>query len=160
MLYRPRDKSGHLHEDALQAYLHCRLSDRLSSGILEPHPRIVFLDREPLAASNMRNDLKIQTASLDGKPLTLIIEVKWSDNAEVSTSLVEQLGKGYLLENRLTHGIYLVGWCGRGASGLESLGTALEEQARLYRQEQPKISIVPVVLDLTWMPSTGTSAVP
>jgi hypothetical protein len=148
MLYRPRDRSGHLHEDALQAYLHCRLSDRLGSGVLEPHP--IFKNRETLAARNTRNDLKIETASLDGKPLTLIIEVKWSDNDEVSTSLVEQLGKGYLLENGLTHGIYLVGWCGRGASGLEELRTGLKEQARLFRLDQPEISIVPVVLDLTW----------
>lgn len=148
MLYRPRDKSGHLHEDALQAYLHCRLGDRLGSGVLEPRP--IFQNREPLAARNTRNDLKIQTTALDGRPLTLIIEVKWSDNADMPTSLVEQLGKGYLLENGLTHGIYLVGWCGRGASGLEALRTELEEQARLFRLEQPEISIAPVVLDLTW----------
>lgn len=161
MLYRPREKSvkrRRLHEDALQAYLYCRLSDRLSLGILEPHPRIVFLDREPLAARNTRNDLKIQTNSLDNKPLTLIIEVKWSDNGEVSTSLVEQLGKEYLLGNGLTHGIYLVGWCGRGvwkgepkpASGPESWQARLEEQARLFRQEQQGLSIVPFILDLTW----------
>lgn len=142
MLYRPRDKSGHLHEDALQAYLHCRLSDRLT--FLEPRP--IFKNRETLAARNTRNDLKIETTSLDNKPLTLIIEVKWSDNAEVSTSLVEQLGKGYLLENGLTHGIYLVGWCGRGASRLEALRELLDQQAR----EQTEVSIVPVVLDLTW----------
>lgn len=144
MLYRPRDKSGHLHEDALQAYLHCRLGDRLGSGTLEPRP--IFKNRETLAARNTRNDLKIETTSLDNKPLTLIIEVKWSDNAEVSTSLVEQLGKGYLLENSLTHGIYLVGWCGRGASSPEALRELLDQQAR----EQTEVSIVPVVLDLTW----------
>lgn len=142
MLYRPRDKSGHLHEDALQAYLHCRLSDRLS--FLEPRP--IFKNRETLAARNTRNDIKIETASLDGKPLTLIIELKWSDNAEVSTSLVEQLGKEYLLENSLTHGIYLVGWCGRGASSLDALRELLDQQAR----EQTEVSIVPVVLDLAW----------
>ena len=142
MLYFPRDKSRHLHEDALQAYVHCRLGDRLS--FLEPRP--IFKNREPLAARNTRNDIKIETTSLDGKPLTLILELKWSGNAEVSTSLVEQLGKGYLLENSLTHGIYLVGWCGRGASSLEALRELLDRQAR----EQTEVSIVPVVLDLTW----------
>lgn len=148
MLYRPRDKSEHLHEDALQAYLHCRLSDRLGTGVLEPRP--IFHNRETLAARNTRNDLKIETTSLDGRPLTLIVEVKWSDNAGTATSLVDQLGRGYLLENGLTHGIYLVGWCGRGAAGPEALRASLEEQARFFRLEQPEISIVPVVLDLAW----------
>lgn len=111
-------------------------------SFLEPRP--IFKNRETLAARNTRNDIKIETTSIDGKPLTLIIEVKWSDHREVSTSLVEQLGRQYLLENGLTHGIYLVGWCGGGS--LEELRTELEEQAR----EQKEVSIVPVVLDLTW----------
>jgi hypothetical protein len=165
MLYRPLGKKQgrqRLWEDALQAYLHCRLTDRLSKGTLDPRPRIVFLNREPLAARNTRNDIKIQTTSLDGKPLTLIIEIKWSDNADVSTSLVEQLGKGYLKENGLTHGIYFVGWCGHSTPefSLDSWRARLEEQARLFQTDQPDLKISPFLLDLTWELSSETSATP
>lgn len=170
MLYKPKPKKGEgerarLHEDALQAYVECRLLDRLGSGILERQPNI-FLDREPFAARNTRNDLKVQAQAIDGKAVTLIIEIKWSDNPDVSTNLVTQLGQQYLKENQHSHGIYLVGWNGSPGpwKGI-ALGTApnplsshaawqksLDEQARLFLQENPDIQITPFVIDLTWEP--------
>jgi hypothetical protein len=165
MLYKGAkgEQRSHLPEDALQAYLHCRLRDRMSSGYLEPQPKIVFINREPLAARNTRNDLKIEALSFDGKPLTLIIEIKWSDNRDVSTSQVDQLGKDYLVASNITHGIYLVGWCGKSVpwkdrnlpapeprSSPEAWRTRLMEQAALFEQKHPGFRIEPFILDLVW----------
>lgn len=114
MLYHPRppekgQKRKHLQEDALQAYIHCRLTDRLSTVLGAQGVRVVpFVDREVLAALDHRNDLKIQASSYEGKPLIVIVEIKWSDHDKVSTSQVDQLGHDYLRQNGLTHGIYLV----------------------------------------------------
>ncbi|MES1242587.1 MAG: hypothetical protein ABUT39_13315 [Acidobacteriota bacterium] len=152
LLYRPQDKDGkrrRLPEDALQAYLYCRLTDRLSRGTLEPRP-VITLNREPLATRNMRNDIKIEARSLDNRPLTLIVEVKWSDNQDVWTSLAEQLGRRYLKESNLTHGIYFVGLCGPSGSGLDDWRARLEEQARGFQQEEPGLRISPFLLDLRW----------
>jgi len=169
MLYRPKIKKAErrkrLHEEALQAYLHCRLNDRLRSA-LDPMPRIIFLDREPLAARNTRNDIKIQTIAQDRQPLALVIEVKWSDNPEVSTSLIEQLAQDYLLKNGITHGIYFVGWSGvpgtwrRVAVGkppvprtsLDAWRTSLGQQVKLLSEKHQELSIVPFILDLSWSP--------
>jgi len=166
MLYRTTKGEGRrrLPEEALQAYLQCRLADRMTSGYLRPSPEILFLNRETLAAKNSRNDLKIEAASIDGKKLTLIIEVKWSDNPEISTGQVSQLGERYLLENAWTHGIYLVGWCGRAATwssealgtaptsraGLEAWQASLQEQASLFMQAHQDLVIRPFVMDLAW----------
>lgn len=165
LLYHPpaEGKRKRLREDALQAYLFCRLSDRLPAVLEAQGVKVTFIDRETLAARDTRNDLKIQASSHQGKPLTVIVEIKWSDNPEVSTSQVEQLGKDYLLDNGLTHGIYLVGWSGRtvpwkGAaelapeprSSLLAWRRSLEEQARIFVQENPGARVVPVVMDLAW----------
>jgi hypothetical protein len=168
LLYHPRSKKKgeerkRLHEDALQAYLHCRLTDRLP-GILEAQGvKVAFVDRETLAARDTRNDLKIQASSYGGKPVTLIIEVKWSDNSDVSTNLVTQLGEDYLLRNNLTHGLYLVGWSGTTApwksawspgpdprSSRDACQEALAVQAANFCQAHPGLRIAPVVIDLTW----------
>jgi hypothetical protein len=168
LLYHPRsgEKRRRLQEDALQAYLACRLSDRLPMVTAGQGVKVVFINRETLAAGDTRNDLKIQASSYEGTPLTVIIEVKWSDNAGVSTNLVTQLGEDYLLQNNLTHGIYLVGWSGAvtkpwksdlGAapeprSSRDAWQKALEDQARLFCQANAErgLRIVPLVMDLSW----------
>lgn len=171
VLYHPRprkkgEKRKHLQEDALQAYLYIRLNDRLPVVLgttgwkVEP-----AVNREPLAARDTRNDIKVQAPSINGGLLTVIIEIKWSDHRDVSTSLVNQLGKGYLLENNLTHGIYLVGWSDDTKPWKSTLGSASEprssreawqksltEQAELFCQAHPELRITPLVVDLTWEP--------
>jgi hypothetical protein len=173
LLYHPRpsqkgQKRRRLHEDALQAYLACRLSDRLPGVVAGQGVKVVFVNRETLAARDTRNDLKIQAISYEGKPLTVILEVKWSDNEGVSTSLVDQLGEDYLLQNNLTHGIYLVGWSGatqpwkslvgsapEPRSSLEAWQKALAEQAELFCQAHCGLRITPLMMDLTWDPEPG-----
>src|SRR5206468_241409 len=111
----------------------------------------------------------VQAVSLDGKPLTVIIEVKWSDHRDLSTSQEGQLMQQYLLENGLTHGIYLVGWCGKvGAWRRKALGgppadrsspeawrRALEHQACLLRERYPSRDVRPLLLDLAWEEPEG-----
>lgn len=174
MLYSPQplkkvEKRKRLHEDALQAYIACRLADRLPYVLGERGLKVepISIDREPLAARNTRNDLKVQASSISKDHLAVVIEIKWSDNDEVSTSLIQQLGDGYLLQNGLTHGIYLVGWSGepgpwkgtaRGKrptprTDPAAWQTALDEQAQLFVQDHPDrpgLRITPVVLDLSW----------
>jgi len=156
MLYRvkpPRgEKRDHLHEDALQAYLECRLSDRLPVT-LEGQEVQVFVNRETLTARDKRNDLRIQANSFRGKkPLTVILEVKWSDNVDSSTSLATQLGEDYLRQSGYTHGVYLVGWCGSTQRwpDREACQVEMTEQARLFCQDQPDLRITPYVMDLSW----------
>jgi len=155
MLYRPQPAKGqkreHLHEDALQAYLACRLADRLPRVLGEKGLKVEpSVDRETLAAGNTRNDLKIQSPSMDGSRLTVIIEIKWSSNAKVRTSLAGQLGKDYLLRNGLTHGIYLVGWNGPTTRwpNREACRAELLEQAQRFRAEHPGRHIDAFVMDL------------
>lgn len=160
MLYRPQplkkgEKRERLHEDALQAYIACRLADRLPYVLGEKGLKVEpAIDREPLAARNTRNDIKVQAPSIDGPRLTVIIEIKWSDNADVSTSLVDQLGEDYLLNNGLTHGLYLVGWSvpTRRWPDREACQAELAGQAQLFRQSHPELRIDPLVMDLSLYP--------
>jgi hypothetical protein len=156
MLYHPqplkkREERKRLHEDALQAYIACRLADRLPHVLGERGLKVepISIDRETLSARNTRNDLKIQASSIAKGHLAVIIEIKWSDHRDVSTSLVHQLGEDYLLNNGHTHGLYLVGWCGEPGNR-EGMQRALEEQARLFIQDHPTLRIDPVVVDLSW----------
>src|SRR5205085_8369514 len=73
-----------LEEEALQAYLQCRLKDLLPGRVLGPTTKVVFVDREALASRNQRLDIKVQAPTVQGPPATVIIEVKWSDNVDVS----------------------------------------------------------------------------
>lgn len=164
MLYTPRKKppQRRLEEDALRAYLLCRLKDRLPNRVLERETIIAFIDREALASADQRLDLKIQSPTIDGNNATVIIEVKWSDNAECATSLCEQLGMRYLVDGGLTHGIYFIGWCGHGhwakAAGegpkpfkeMSAWQKKFDVQAAEFSRQFPKTSILPFVVDLTW----------
>lgn len=102
----PRD---HLEEDALQAYVRRRLSDLLPRLVREVE---VLSLREDQVRFRRRLDLRVVAPCLNRRVATVVIEVKWSDNRETDTSLVEQLGRRYLLGEGLTHGVFLVGWCG------------------------------------------------
>jgi len=165
MLYRPASRGKprtRLNEEALQAYVHCRLRDRLPNRVLGQESQL-FLDREPLAGMNQRLDIKVQAPTVTGGRATVVIEVKWSDNDDVSSSLCDQLGKKYLLGQGLTHGIYLVGWYrNRTWTGnpmgmrparpysVQSWTDALKSQTRRLSADSPGIRIEPFVMDLTW----------
>jgi hypothetical protein len=163
MLYGPQPRArgaarAHLHEDALQTYLRRRLLDLLTTRVLaaDVQPGIY---REDQVRHRQRLDLRV-TAPLRGTQglAQVVIEVKWSDNAETATALVEQLGQAYLLGEGLTHGVYVVGWCGqwRSRRGVRTNRARLE--AHLRRQadrlcrsaEGQGLDIRPVVIDLVW----------
>jgi len=164
MLYTPRKKPSQkrLEEDALQAYLLCRLRDRLPNRVLERETLIAFIDREPLASADQRLDLKIQAPTISGGRATVIIEVKWSDNPDCATSLQGQLGKRYLIDDGETHGIYFVGWCGPGswakAGGprpepfdqISAWQARFNSQAAEFQKLFPNTSVIPLVVDLRW----------
>ncbi len=166
MLYGPpaRKEGGtreHLEEDALQAYLRRRLTDLLPARVLAPQVKAVEVVREDEVRYRRRLDLRV-TAPCHGtqNQATLIIEVKWSCNHEVETSLTEQLGRKYLLGERRTHGIYLVGWCGRwrrrghgtltDRAVLESYLAAQCDDFCVATHAGQGLSIVPVVLGIEW----------
>jgi hypothetical protein len=141
-------------EEALQAYVLRRLQDRLPGKVL---------DRETEARLRTRLDIRVIAPVVVTRELVkVVIEVKWSDNSDahrgISTALTEQLGRKYLLEEGLHHGVYLVGWTGtlgtwrRGAGprprGPAALAEALSRQAEEFRREHPTIHIRPLVWDL------------
>ncbi len=172
MLHTPRKKKKtqkRLHEDALQAYVKCRLSDRLPNAVLPSSTLVVFIDREPLATGDQRLDIKVQSPTIDGDTATVVIEIKWSDNPAISRSMVTQLGKDYLKGLNLTHGIYLVGWYEPGRWSRDALGKrplrkdsmeawkrALEEQAKLFGEANPELKIVTFMIDFSW-PSASSN---
>ena len=167
MLYSSDKTDGErvrLDEEALQAYLQCRLNDRLPNKVLSPETSVTFINRETLANRNQRNDIKIESLTAKGEKATVIIEVKWSDNKEVSIGLTEQLGQHYLVDGGLTHGIYFVGWCGKLHSWKKSAigqrpdslqnmnlcSDALENQSREFQKNHPAVSIKSFIADLAW----------
>lgn len=157
MLYKPEENTDgpkRRHEEALQSYISCRLKDRLEDKILERETQVVY---------QRRLDIKIIAPKINRDYATVVIEVKWSNNPEISTSLKEQLGKKYLLDANYKHGIYLVGWNGilrwrKQASPRpvkkelpQSLLKKLEEQAEAFKQLHQDIVIRPIVFDLVWV---------
>ena len=145
MLYISAKK--HLDETALQAYVACRLTDLLPGKVLH---------RETKINRRKRTDIQVESPAFDHSLPSVIIEVKWSDNPTMQSGLAEQLGRGYLLDEGKTHGIYLVGWCGtvrwkgmkeRTREGLEM---ALRTQARSFCNRHKGRRILPVVLALEW----------
>jgi hypothetical protein len=170
LLYHPRkgrkpkgEPAAHktLQEDALQAYFYCRLSDRLAGRVLDPGTQVIF-HRETLATKDQRLDIKVQAPMIGGGIATIVIELKWSDNPGVSTSLRKQLVEEYLGGLGLTHGIYLVGWSvpGRwkdkttkGPSDPKSRNawlSCLEAQAGGVAKQLPGMCVVPLLFDLEW----------
>ena len=159
---RESEERKRLHEDALQSYICCRLKDRLPRHVLDEGTSIAFLDRETLAGTSQKLDIKVQAPTIERQPATVVIEIKWSDNRDISTSLVEQLGEDYLLRNNLTRGVYLVGWNKPGIWRLRAGARpkdrnsppawlkALKRQAQEFVSKHPGIKIEPIVIDLRW----------
>ncbi len=159
LLYCPSVKGAaerRRREEALQAYVHCRLRDRLPGKVL---------DKETQVKLRRRMDIRVIAPVVDRRDLAkIVIEVKWSDNSDnergVSTSLTEQLGKKYLLSEGLTHGVFLVGWTGKlgtwkktaGPRPQEktaaSLAKVLQRQADEFGREHSTIDIRPTVWDV------------
>jgi hypothetical protein len=166
MLYGPPTrKKGtarkRLGEDALQAYLRRRLTDLLPARVLASQVETIEVVREDQVRYRRRLDLRVTAPCHGAQTLaTIIIEVKWSDNDETETNLTEQLGRKYLLGERLTHGVYLVGWYGRWKrKGHGTLTDRAELESYLTNQcddfcgvKGPGhgLSIIPVVLGLEW----------
>lgn len=168
MLYLPRKGKGKaslksksnqsLEEDALQAYIYCRLLDRVPGRVLEQ----LLLHREPLTTKDQRNDIKAQSTAVDGTTVTVIIELKWARNRKTCTGLTDQLAAEYLRGSHLTHGIYLVGWSipGPWKKGVlpkpkdradkDEWRKCLTHQATLLKRCKKPIHIEVVMLDLSW----------
>jgi hypothetical protein len=156
-----------LHEDALQAYFQCRLSDRLIGRVLGRATNVMFMNREPLTAKDQRLDIKVEAPTLDGGRATVVIELKWSHHPDVSRSLAKQLGQEYLVGGGVDRGIYLVGWSGAGVwkDGRHpappnmvspiAWQEALLRQASAFAAEQG-VEIAVRVVDLSW-PSSRTA---
>ena len=142
-----------LDEDALQAYVHRRLNDMHPARI--PGVEIEVI-REPQVKYQRRFDLKVSAPTLDRELVTVIIEIKWSDNPETEASLVDQLAREYLLEHGKTHGIHLIGWMGEWRKGgklshdLQELKKHLGAQVESLKasEEGRSLRIEPCVLDL------------
>lgn len=159
MLYHPTAEGAaekRRREEALQAYVLRRLSDRLPGKVL---------DRETEIKRKRRTDIRVIAPVIGTRQLvTTVIEVKWSDNSGakrgVSTGLTEQLGKDYLLEENLSHGVFLVGWNGKLGTWKRTAGArpkerspvalleALQRQAKDFCSEHRGLNIRPIVWDL------------
>jgi hypothetical protein len=166
MLYGPPPRKDgaareHLKEDALQAYLRRRLADLLPASVLAPQVEAVSVVREDQVRYRRRLDLRVTAPCHGAQSLaTVVIEVKWSDNEETETSLTDQLGRKYLLGERLTHGVFLVGWCGwwrRKGHGTLTDRKGLDRYLAAQRDDfcgangpGQGLSIAPFVLGLEW----------
>ena len=161
MLYRPSEISDAAqvrHEEALQAYIGCRLADRLPGKVLARETQVKYHRRPDI--------MVVATTFGSSTPARALIEVKWSNNDHretgVSTGLEHQLGERYLKSEGIQNGLFVVGWNGqlgawhdteipRPESGLpQSLCAALDQQALRFRRTNPGFRIKPVVLDLRW----------
>ena len=159
MLYRPHEKRSvarqRLHEEALQAYVHCRLQDRLPAVNAGVEVTRLIVNRETVEAANQRHDVKVQAQTLDGGVATLVIEIKWSDHHDAHHALIDQLAERYLAADHLTDGIYLLGWCGQSARndcprGIDLWQQHLDQQAAQVTDEHKGLVIDAVIFDLTW----------
>lgn len=150
---------GHLHEDALQAYLRRRLLDLLPRIVDDVDVQIV---REDQVGYRQRLDIRVTAPCHGTRHLaTVVVEVKWSTNKDTRTGLAEQLGDRYLLREGLTHGVFLVGWSGQwypgDGTGEDENRVRLEQFLSNQRdtfcktgQPGESLRIEPVVLDLRW----------
>lgn len=156
-----KSERTHLQEDALQAYLRRRLKDvfcRIAERV------DVQLAREEEGAYRRRLDLKVTAPCLGTQQqAVVVVEIKWSDNPETRSSLVEQLGEDYLLHEGRTHGVFLVGWSGwwhpgnrqRRSADVTSLKEFLRDQRDSFcaaGEPGEHIRIEPFILDLCWRP--------
>ena len=100
------EKRPRIETDLSDWYQH-ELAHRLSAG---------FINREVQVGSGRsgtfgdRTDLQIDVMAAGLERTSVFIEVKGSWHPEVLTALNEQLVDRYLIGEKATHGIYLVGW--------------------------------------------------
>ena len=150
-------------EGTLQAYFMRRLYDRLPGRVLAPNSTVtlVGLAREHQGNLLRRKDILVTAPCSDGAQAEVVIEIKWSSNPKVATSLTTQLGDLYLHSEGRTHGIYLVVWNGstRGwkvatnqppPRSWQDLRQLLDEQVSLYATAHSGLRVNLVVFDLTW----------
>jgi len=156
---KPALPRKHLMEEAVQAYLRRRLTDLLPRFVREGTNVEFLCICEDQVRYRRRLDLRVVAPRLSGGLATVVIEVKWSDNVEVETSLETQLGEKYLLGEGRSHGIFLVGWSGwwrqkgkRRSRDRNSVASYLADQARRFCDAEGRrhLRIRPVVLGLDW----------
>lgn len=101
-IYRPIDENE--FSDYVKRHLEADLKGR---GIVA--------NREVVISPENRIDIRIDAMTFSKKGrdhdiVSVIIEAKGCWNAELQTSMKEQLAERYLKNNRCHHGLYLVGW--------------------------------------------------
>jgi hypothetical protein len=101
--FRPKD------EEDISDFIANWLRDDLS-----PTAKVV-IGREVQPRRGQRTDIRVDAipccpAGVTARPLTIVIEVKGCWHPAVRTAIRTQLVEDYLINNGLTHGIYLVGW--------------------------------------------------
>lgn len=149
----------HLQEDALQSYLRLRLNYELTKMIDQPRVQLV---REDEINRRQRLDIRVLAACYDSARVAqVIVEVKWSDNLDLLTALEDQLGTRYLIGERLSHGILVVGWVGswrpRDGTGenndVDQLRVFLQNQRNAFcavGRPGEHLTLDSIILDARW----------
>jgi hypothetical protein len=68
--------------------------------------------REPEVFDAKKPDIRVSRILDNGELIHVPVEIKWAHNDEVWTAVEEQLLGKYMLDPRVRHGVYLVGWAG------------------------------------------------
>jgi hypothetical protein len=149
----PEDWARHASEDVLQTYLWRRLNDGIPGKVV---------DREAWVPFNNRPDLRAEVR-YGASVSRVFVEIKWSDDARVYTAVGGQLGRKYLIPTETSHGVYVVAWCGRGASRRRKRPASKAEQLRwisenvlAFEEKSPGYRISPLCLNAE--PQTGTAS--
>jgi hypothetical protein len=68
--------------------------------------------REPEVFDAKKPDIRVSRILNGGERIHVPLEIKWANNDEVWTAIEDQLLGKYMLDPRVCHGVYLVGWAG------------------------------------------------
>jgi len=115
--------------------------------------------------------LEVAAPTINRQLARIVVEIKWSDNKDIKSSLENQLVRNYLIGHRLSHGIYLVGWCGawgetnKKRAEIQLLKSYLADQVKSVNasEEGKNLKLETVVLDLRWrddLPEQPAGSVP
>ncbi|MFZ5446661.1 MAG: hypothetical protein ACOZQL_42125 [Myxococcota bacterium] len=151
IVFFPRGwKKHHALEDVLQAYLCRRLNDLMPGRVV---------DRESWMPLNRRVDLRVRVQYPDlGASSEVPLEIKWSDDSRTPTAANDQLGMNYMRGTTRTHGLYIVGWCGKSAPvslGAAGLRSAIATSVAEFKGSNPGFDIELVWLEID--PPKGNS---
>ncbi len=136
-------KDKNPHEEVLQSYVHMRLEDLVSARAQRP-----VIVREPMEGREVP-DFLVAGLGQEPQALTVPIEIKWSHNKDVVTSVRGQLGERYLLRSGRSHGVYLVGLSGRGSNaGIDRLREKLEHEVNELRAAHPEVTVDVCFIDV------------